>query len=123
MHLLLQAAGCNFGVTKGELIQMIIHISFKNVDHSDALKVYTEEKCAKIAKYFEGKITLNWNFSIENKNKIAHVHMLGNHIDLFGEASTEDFHASVDGAIARIEKQIRKHKEIVTNHHVAAEEA
>jgi len=102
---------------------MIIHISFKNVDHSDALKAYTEEKSEKIAKYFGGKTTLNWNFSIENKNKVAHVHMLGNHIDFFGEAATEDFHASVDGALARIEKQIRKHKEIVTDHHAQLEEA
>jgi ribosome-associated translation inhibitor RaiA len=34
-------------------------------------------------------------------------------MDYFGEASTEDFKASIDLTLEKIEKQIRKHKEIV----------
>ena len=37
-------------------------------------------------------------------------------MDFFGEASTEDFKASIDSALEKIEKQIRKHKEIVKDH-------
>lgn len=95
---------------------MIISISFKHMDTSEALKAYTEEKSERLKKYFDGKIHLTWNFSVENMEKIAHCHLVGNHMDYFGEAGTEDFHASVDQAIDRIEKQIRRHKEIVKDH-------
>lgn len=96
--------------------RMVIKFSFKQMDSSDALKVYTEEKCEKLKKYFNGKITVNWNFSVDSLNKVAHCHLVGNHMDYFGEAMTEDFHASVDTAVTKIERQLRKHKEIVKDH-------
>jgi putative sigma-54 modulation protein len=95
---------------------MVLNISFKQIDPSDALKVYVTEKSERLKKYFQGKIHITWSFSREKQSKIAHCHLLGNGMDYFGEESTEDFHASVDQVIDHIEKQVRKHKEIVTDH-------
>lgn len=95
---------------------MNLNISFKHIDPSDALKVYTEEKCERLKKYFDGKINMTWNFTVENLSKIAHCHLVGNNMDYFGEGVTEDFHASVDMALDKIETQIRKHKEKVKDH-------
>lgn len=96
---------------------MKISVSFKNIDRSESLKEYVEEKSLALKTFFDGKLTLHWNFSIEHKAKVAHCHLTGNHMDYFGEGSTDDFHASVDEAISKLEKQVRKHKEIVSNHH------
>ncbi len=95
---------------------MNLNISFKHMDASEALKQYTTEKSEKLRKYFKGNISVNWNFSAEKQSRIAHCHLLGNNMDYFGEASTEDMYASVDAALEKIEKQIRKHKEIVKDH-------
>lgn len=95
---------------------MNLNMSFKHMTASDAIKHYTREKCQKLAKYFRGKISLNWNFVVEKKNQIAHCHLVGKDIDYFGEASTEDLHASIDLVIAKIEKQVRRRKEIVKDH-------
>lgn len=95
---------------------MNISISFKHMDTSDALKAYIEEKTEVLKKYFNGKIHVTWNFSIEHLDRVAHCHLVGNHMDFFGEARTGDFHSSVDEAIDRIERQIRKKKEIVKDH-------
>lgn len=95
---------------------MNLKYSFKQIAPSDALKVFTEEKCERLKKYFDGKISVSWNFTVENLSKIAHCHLVGNHMDYFGEGITEDFHASVEVALDKIEKQIRKHKEIVKDH-------
>jgi len=95
---------------------MNLNISFKHIAPSDALKVFTEEKCETLKKYFDGKIHVTWNFTVENLSKIAHCHLVGNNMDYFGEGVTEDFHASVDLALDKIEKQIRKHKEKVKDH-------
>ena len=95
---------------------MTLNISFKHMDASDALKAYTKEKTDKLEKYFRGRIAVTWNFTIEKQNRVAHCHLVGNNMDYFGEAATEDFYASVDMAVEKIEKQLRKHKEIVKDH-------
>jgi putative sigma-54 modulation protein len=95
---------------------MDLNISFKQVDSSDALKEFIRTKSETLAKYFQGKISVNWNITMEKQNKIANCHVVGNNMDYYGDGSTEDFKFSVDVALGKIEKQIRKHKEIVTNH-------
>ena len=86
------------------------------MEPSESLKLFIEEKSLTLKKYFNGKISLTWNLSIERLERIAHCHLVGNNMDFFGEASTEDFKASIDQAADKIEKQLRKHKEIVKNH-------
>ncbi len=95
---------------------MVLNMSFKHMDPSNSIKAYTEAKSEKLQKYFRGKISVTWNFCHEKQNRIAHCHLMGNNMDYFGEASTEDFFASIDQAIDKIEKQLRKHKEIVKDH-------
>jgi putative sigma-54 modulation protein len=95
---------------------MNLTISFKNIDSSEALKEFIRNKSENLTKYFQGRISLTWVISLEHQNRIAHCHLVGNMMDYFGESSTSDFHASVDDALDRIEKQIRKHKEIVKDH-------
>lgn len=95
---------------------MNLSMSFKNMDPSDAIEVYTTEKSQKLAKYFNGNIHVTWIFSLERLHRTAHCHLVGNNMDYFGEESTEDLRASIDMALEKIEKQIRKHKEIVKDH-------
>lgn len=95
---------------------MVLNMSFKHMDPSDAIRAYTTEKSERLKKYFNGKINVTWNFSVEKLNQIAHCHLVGNNMDYFGEASTEELRASIDLALEKIEKQLRKHKEIVKDH-------
>ncbi|HLE00384.1 MAG TPA: ribosome-associated translation inhibitor RaiA [Bdellovibrionota bacterium] len=95
---------------------MDFHISFRNMDTSQALQVYTKEKSEKLKKYFNGRISVTWNFSVEKLTKVAHCRLVGNNMDYFGEAATDDLHSSVDHVVEKIEKQLRKHKEIVKDH-------
>lgn len=95
---------------------MDLNISFKQMDSSDALKEFIRAKSDTLSKYFQGKISVNWNLCIEKQNKVARCHLLGNNMNYYGEGVTEDFKASIDEALDRIEKQVRKHKEIVKDH-------
>lgn len=96
---------------------MEIKFAFKHMDSSDAIKYYVTEKCERLKKYFNGRISMDWNFEVDKQNHIAHVHLVGNHMDFFGEATTHEMHASVDAALDKIERQIKKKKEIVKDHH------
>lgn len=95
---------------------MNLNVSFKHMDPSDSLKTFIHEKSSTLTKYFQGKISVTWNLTIEKQNRVAHCRLVGNNMDYFGEGSTEDFKASIDQALEKIEKQIRKHKEIVKDH-------
>lgn len=96
---------------------MNINVSFKHMEPTDYLRKFIEEKTGTLKRYFDGQISVTWNLSMEKQNRIAHCHAVGNHMDFFGESTTEDFKASIEQAVDRIEKQIRKHKEVVTTHH------
>ena len=54
---------------------------------------------------------------MEKEERVAHCHLVGNNMNYFGEASTEDLRTSIDQALEKIEKQIKKHHDIVTSHH------
>ncbi len=95
---------------------MNLSVSFKHMDPSQTLKVFIEDKSSTLSKYFQGRISVTWNLTMEKQNRIAHCHLVGNSMNYFGEGETEDFKASIDVALDKIEKQIRKHKEIITNH-------
>lgn len=96
---------------------MILNMSFKHMPPSDSLRKFTEEKCEKLKKYFQGQIHLTWTLEVNKRVRTAHCHLVGNHMDYYGQGETEDFQASIDDAISKLEAQLRKHKEIVKDHH------
>lgn len=95
---------------------MVLHMSFKHMKASNTIKAYANEKSERLAKYFRGRTSLTWNFSVEKVKRVAHCHLVGNNMDFFGEAATEDLRVSIDRTVDKIERQIRRHKEIVKDH-------
>jgi putative sigma-54 modulation protein len=96
---------------------MTFRASFKQMRSSQAIQTYAKEKSKNFEKYFHGKISVTWTFSMEKRDlKTAHCHITGNDMNYFGEAETDDLRASIDVAFDKIEKQLRKHKEIVKDH-------
>jgi len=95
---------------------MNLNMSFKQMGPSDAIKFYTRERSTRLEKYFRGRINVSWNFSVTHEGHAAHCRLVGYHMDYFAEAVTEDLHASIDLVVERIERQVRKHKEIVKDH-------
>ena len=95
---------------------MTAKFSFKHMKTSPAVRAYTKEKSEKLKKYFRGRMDMTWNFSSERELRHAHCHMTGNHMDYFAESRTEDLYASIDIVIDKIERQLRRHKEVVKDH-------
>lgn len=96
---------------------MKIQLIYKNHESSDRSKAYIEDKCSRLKKYFEGQISVTWTLSAEHGKKIAHCHLVGHHMDYFGEAEHEGLYEAIDDVIDKIERQVKKHKEKVTRHH------
>ena len=96
---------------------MNIKITYKHLDSTPAITEMTELKSQKLKKYFQGKMNLNWNFSVEKQEQIAHCHLTGDHFEFFAEASTSTLYSSIDQVVNHLERQVRKNKEVITNKH------
>jgi putative sigma-54 modulation protein len=99
-------------VKEGEIV-MLVQLSFKHLEPTEALKNYAREKTGRLEKYFQGRIHVEWHFTSERQNTVARCHLRGNHMDYMADAATPDSYASIDLAVDRIEKQLKKHKEMV----------
>jgi putative sigma-54 modulation protein len=95
---------------------MNIKITYKHLASTPGIDEATHRKSEKLKKYFKGKLNLDWNFTVEKQDQIAHCHLTGDHIEFFAEAKTDSLYGSIDAVVAHLERQVKKNKEQVTNH-------
>lgn len=83
----------------------------KNIQTSDALREYTERKVGKLDKFFRDESDAYVTFSVQRGGRhIAEVTLRNNGMYYRVSEATGDMYASVDSAVASIERQIRKNK-------------
>jgi putative sigma-54 modulation protein len=90
---------------------------FRHMDSSDALRNYAEERLTKIKRYFADPLKVNCTFSVEKINHIAQFDVtLRNGLQLHSSETTENMYSSIDMALAKMERQVRRYKDRITNH-------
>ena len=89
----------------------------KNLEVTDSIKSYIEEKIGKLDKYFEkpGELTANVIVRVKGKDQIVEVTIPEKKIILRGEESSEDLYASIDLVSDKLERQIKKNKAKMNN--------
>jgi len=93
---------------------MQLTIKGKNIDITDALKDYAEKKIGKITKYSDSIISIDITLSTERSWHMADITVHTSGYVLRGEERTGDMYASIDSAVEKLEKQLRKQKEKMT---------
>ena len=96
---------------------MNIKVTYKHLESTPALDETTRNKSEKLKKYFDGKLNLDWSFTVEKKSHIAHCHLTGNHMDFFAESTTDSIYSAIDEVISSLDRQLRKNKEQLKNYH------
>ena len=82
----------------------------KRIEIDDALKAYAEKKISKLDRFFKNESDAYVTFSAERHRFIAEVTIESNGMFYRVTESTGDMYASIDSAVASIERQIRKNK-------------
>ena len=82
----------------------------KKVQISDELRDYAEKKIGKLDRFFRTESEAFITFTIERGRHIAEVTIMNNGMFHRVTEVTSDMSASIDSAVAAIERQIRKHK-------------
>lgn len=98
---------------------MQLSTTFRHMEASQAVREYAEEKLDKIRKYFSRQLVgAHAVFSVErNHNHTAEFSLtLPTGLSVQARETTEDMYSSIDLAVARIERQVRKWKDKIRDH-------
>jgi len=97
---------------------MQIDISGQNVEVTQALRAYVTEKLEKLERHFGNLIAARVVLRLEKVQHIvdATVSVAGRPKDLHADAMAEDMYAAIDIMIDKLDRQVRKHKDKVTDH-------
>jgi putative sigma-54 modulation protein len=89
---------------------MQLAVRGKNMEVTNALREYVEKKVGKIERFIDQSVNAQVNLSVERGRQIVEVTAAMNGLLLRGEDATGDMYASIDGVVAKLEKQIQKYK-------------
>src|SRR3569832_481608 len=98
---------------------MQLSTTFRKIEASQADREYSEEKLEKIRKYFHKEpIAAHAVFSVERGfNHVADINItLPSGLLINAKETTEDMYSSIDLAVARIERQVRRWKDKIRDH-------
>lgn len=97
---------------------MDIRFSGKNLRVTKAVKEHMDERISKLEKYSPKIVESHVVIAKEKHNYSAHITLLGKNFRAFGEGDHKDnLYAAIDKAVDRVQKQLKKHREKVKDHH------
>ncbi|MDD4223821.1 MAG: ribosome-associated translation inhibitor RaiA [Candidatus Cloacimonetes bacterium] len=95
---------------------MQITITARHFELTKAIRDYVESSCLKIKKYFDHIITIHVTLSLENSRNICEISLQASKFGLQSQAEEMDMYLSIDNALDKMEAQIKKLKDRVTDH-------
>lgn len=96
---------------------MQLNITGHHIDMTDSMNDYVTNKMERLERHFDHVTNVHVILSVEKTRQKAEatIHITGN--DIFANAEDESMYAAIDALIDKLDRQIKKHKEKVTNHH------
>lgn len=102
---------------------MNTQVSFRQMDTSPALRDYATGKLERIVdKYVSGQVDASVVMSVQKYWHIADFTLNIKNLTVKGQERSEDMYSSIDLALAKIEKQLRRHKDRIRSHKASSGE-
>jgi putative sigma-54 modulation protein len=95
---------------------MQITITARHFELTKAIRDYVESACEKLSRYFDHIINLHVTLTLENSRNICEITLHASKFTLQSESEEMDMYLAIDNTIEKMEGQIKKLKERVTNH-------
>ncbi|MBL1142264.1 MAG: ribosome hibernation promoting factor [Proteobacteria bacterium] len=95
---------------------MQLDVTGRHVDITDSLKDYVESKFQRLERHFEHINNTHVILSVEKERQKAEATVHVNRGNLFADDEQEDMYAAIDGLIDKLDRQLKKHKEKLTDH-------
>ena len=95
---------------------MQINITGHHVDVTPALRAYTTEKMQKLARHFDQVNSIHVILNVEKLQQQAEATVNAAGRTLFATQTATDMYASIDGLVDKLDRQVRRYKDRLTNH-------
>lgn len=95
---------------------MQINLTGHHVDVTDSMKDYVNSKFERIERHFDHVIDVHVILTVEKMEQKAEATLNLGGKSIFADASGDDMYASIDSLVDKIDRQVVKHKEKLTNH-------
>lgn len=99
---------------------MQLNLSGHHIDITPALREYVTTKLSeRLERHFDNVTNIHVVLTVEKLRRMAEatVHVSG--AKLFADAEHEDMYAAIDMLADKLDKQVKKHKEKMKDHHQA----
>jgi putative sigma-54 modulation protein len=96
---------------------MQLTLTGHHVDVTPPLRDYVRTKLARLERHFDHLTNVHCILSVEKLSHKAEavIHLGGNTVH--ADSVEEDMYAAIDGLADKLDRQVRKHKERLTDHH------
>ncbi len=95
---------------------MQINITGHHLDVTPALRAYIHEKFERLQRHFDHITNSHVILTVEKERQKAEATVHVNRGNLFAEVEHEDMYAAIDMLMDKLDRQLKKHKEKLTNH-------
>ena len=96
---------------------MQLNITGHHVEVTDSLKAYVAEKLERLEKHFDHVNNVHVILSVEKQRHKSEATVNVNGASLFADSTEEDMYAAIDSMTDKLDRQIKKHKEKLKDHH------
>ena len=96
---------------------MQLNITGHHVEVTDSLKAYVAEKLERLEKHFDHVNNVHVILSVEKQRQKSEATVHVNGASLFADSTEEDMYAAIDSMTDKLDRQIKKHKEKLKDHH------
>jgi len=95
---------------------MQLNVTGHHVDVTPSMHDYVSQKLERLERHFDHVTNVHVILSVEKLRQKAEatLHISGG--NLFADAQDEDMYAAIDAMVDKLDRQIRKHKEKMTDH-------
>lgn len=93
------------------MTDVVVSVTFRHTDPTDALKQYAEAKIHRLGKYFSEPLEAHVVLAVDAKQRqVAEVELHAHGAVIHGKEEQADLYAAIDLVLDKIERQVKKQK-------------
>jgi putative sigma-54 modulation protein len=96
---------------------MQINLTGHHVDITPAIRSYVENKFTRLERHIDNMTKIHVILSVEKERQKAEASIQVNKGRIYADAQHDDMYAAIDALMDKLDRQIKKHKEKLTDHH------
>ena len=96
---------------------MQLSISGHQIELTDSLKNYIGEKMKRVERHFDHLNSIDVVLHVEKIHHKAEATVSAKGVTLHAHATSDNMYATIDNLTDKLDSQVRRHKEKLTDHH------